>query len=447
MKRLLAVVAAALLIAACSDSAEDTTTTEEGSAGAVTTTTAVETTTTEVTQTTTAPPSDIEGTVNELMGITEDLRGLEFLEPIDVAVVSGDELARRIRESIQEQIDPAEIVIDEALFRLIGILPADLDLAQAIEDLYAEQVAGFYDDETGEIVVMGGQEISPLSKITVVHELIHALSDQHFGFGAVLDDLYEQERYQEATAVLSLVEGEATYFEILYLLDLPQSEQVAAMTEAQGIDTAVVDSLPDWFRADLMFPYEAGFGFVTRLVDEQGIAGINQAYEHLPTTVEQIMHPEKYFVGEPGMEVQLTPTPVDGYEIYEEGVYGEWALHTYLLDGVSDGESEVASAGWGGDTYRVMWNGTDVAFAYLFEGESTRDAEELEAALVASVDATMAVGQGLGDQDAQSTTFVGTDYAFVQRSGAFVLFIAADDQAVGDYLVQVLGLEVEEEAA
>jgi len=447
MKRLAALIAAALLFVACGDSAADTTTTVPEGDDAASTTTVAQTATSEAPLPTTASPSDIEGTVRELMTITEDLRGLEFLEPIDVAVLSAAELSERVREMIEEDIDPSEIVIDEAFFRLIGILPDDVDLAQAIEDLYAEQVAGFYDDETGEIVVMGGEEISPLSKIIVVHELIHALTDQHYGFGSVLDELYVQERYHEATAVLSLVEGDATYFEILYMQELPVSEQMAVVTEAMEYDTSVMDSLPDWFSEDLMFPYETGFGFVERLVADQGIAGINQAYEYLPTTVEQVIHPESYFRREPAAEVQLAATPVDGYEIYEEGIYGEWALRIYLLDGVSNGEAVVASAGWGGDAYRVMWNGTDVAFAYLFVGDSPTDAEELEAALVESVDATMAVGQGSVDRDAQSTTFLGTDFAFVQRSGSSVLFIAADDRAVGEYFVQVLALQVEEEAA
>jgi hypothetical protein len=447
MKRLVAVLVVTLLVAACGDSAQDATTTTAESSGAGTVTTESQTSTTEAPQPTTAPPSDIEGTVNDLMGVTEDLRGLEFLESIPVAVLSAEDLSQRVREDIEEEMDPDEIVIDEAFFRLIGILPDDVDLAQAIEDLYAEQVAGFYDSDAGEIVVAGGQEVSPLTRSVIVHELIHALTDQHFGFGAVLDELYEQERYHEAAALLSLVEGDATYFELLYLQDLPVSEQMAAITEMMEYDTSVIDSLPDWLQSDLYFPYETGFGFVERLVQDQGIAGINQAYEQMPTTVEQVMHPEKYYVMEPGSQVQLAATPVDGYEIYEEGVFGEWSLRIYLLDGTSTGNAVVASSGWGGDAYRIMWNGTDVAFAYLFAGDSTRDAEELESALVESVDAAMAVGRGSVDGDEQSTTFVGTDYAYVQRSGEFVLFVAADDQAVGEYFVQVLALTVEEEAA
>ena len=81
----------------------------------------------------------------------------------------------------------------------------------------------------------------------------------------------------------------------------------------------------------------------------------------------------------------LAATALEGYEVYEEGEFGEWNLMLYLLDGVSDGVATIAAGGWGGDAYRIHWNGTDIAFAYLFEGDTPRDAGELADALVESL--------------------------------------------------------------
>ena len=117
----------------------------------------------------------------------EEVRGLQFLADPIITVLTAEDLAARVRADIEEEIDPAEIVIDEAFFQLIGILDPGIDLAQAITDLYSEQVAGFYDHETKELVVGGDAEMTALTKIIVVHELIHALADQHFDLSTLTD--------------------------------------------------------------------------------------------------------------------------------------------------------------------------------------------------------------------------------------------------------------------
>jgi hypothetical protein len=174
------------------------------------------------------------------------------------------------------------------------------------------------------------------------------------------------------------------------------------------------------------------------VVADRGIGGLNDAYDLIPATVEQILHPTAYFALEPARPVTLPDTSLAAYAVEREGELGEWNLDLYLLDGISDGEATIASAGWGGDDYRILWDGANVAFAYLFEGDTPRDAEELETGLVASIRTNMAVGSGFSDDATQSTLFEGSDLAFVQRSGSQVLMVAADDVAAGRDLVDQL---------
>jgi Zn-dependent peptidase ImmA (M78 family) len=372
-----------------------------------------------------------------LVDVTEQIRGLEFLVDPTITVISGEDMAERVRQDLEEEIDPAEIVIDEAFFELIGILPADIDLAQAWIDLYSEQVAGFYDHETKELVVTGDSELTALGKSVVVHELVHALADQHFDLGATRDALVDEERYHEATALLALAEGEATYFQIVYFQSLPLEEQFAAAAEALEYDSSVLDSLPAWFGEDLGFPYDYGFVFVEALIALNGIAAVDQAYGRIPTTVEQIIHPEAYRTLEVSREVALPGNAIlPGYDIYLEGEFGEWNLRLYLLDGVTDGDAIIASAGWGGDDHRILWNGTEVVFLYQFEGDTPRDAEELADALAESVAARMAVGNPSSDGDA--TTFYGDDFAWILLDGSTVYFVAASDRSAGETLAEVL---------
>jgi hypothetical protein len=97
----------------------------------------------------------------------------------------------------------------------------------------------------------------------------------------------------------------------------------------------------------------------------------------------------------------------------------------------------VGATGWGGDHYRIYWNGTDVVFAYLYEGDTPRDAEEFADYLVDSVSARLEVGSAQGSEDV--TTFPGgSAYAYVELSGQRVLFVAALDSGLGSALVQAL---------
>jgi Zn-dependent peptidase ImmA (M78 family) len=372
-----------------------------------------------------------------LIAATEDVRGLQFIEPPNIVIVSLEELAARVEEQIEEELDPTEVLVTERLYELLGLLDGSVDLGQAYVDLYAEAVGGYYDNETGEMVIAGGEDLSPLSKTIVVHELIHALTDQHFGFGETLDQLVDDGRYHEASALQALVEGDALYYQLVYMQTLPTDEQVAAVQESLGASTTVQDSLPDWFSEDLTWPYDAGFLFVQTVISDRDVPGLNQTYTLLPTTTEQIIHPGAYFNRQPGLPIELPDATIDGYDIFEEGEWGEWNLELLLLDGVLPGESIVASTGWGGDEYRIYWNGTDLAFAYLYQGDSTEDTTELAGSLATSLSSSMAVGQAVSGPG--GTTFgPGDDYAAIGVAGSQLLLVAATNPMVGASLFEQL---------
>ena len=422
MRRLLPLVALALLIAACGDDTSGVTST--------------------------VPTSiDVAGLtedIDALVAITEQIRGLEFIvEPV-ITIVSADELAERVRVQIDEDLQPDDLAVSQRLYEILGLLDGTIDLGQAYLDLYAEQVGGYYDNETGEMVIMGGSELSALSRSIVVHELVHALTDQHYGFASLSDDLWDNGEYERVSAISALAEGDATYYQLVYLETLPTEEQIEAVTESLNVDTTVMDSLPTWFAEDLTFPYDSGFGFVDRLITDGELVAVNQAYELLPMTTEQILHPEKYYLREGGLPVAIPAMELPGYTVFEEGGFGEWNARLFLMHGISDGDALVAAAGWGGDRYRLYWQGdpecTDdcagpVAFVYLYTADTPRDAQEFNDALWRSADSIMRVGSAHNAGGGVTTFTGGDDFAYLRLSGEDVLFIVADDPAAGQALV------------
>jgi hypothetical protein len=405
-----------------------------------TTTTGPETTTSESTTTVATTAEDpaqaaIRVQIDELIEVTEEYRELEFLEPPTVTIVTDEELSARVRQQIEDELDPDDLARDTALQVLLGLIDPDVDLLQLYTDLYSEQVAGYYDGELEEMVVPAGSELSALQKVTLVHELTHALTDQHFDFDRRIEDLDAADRFDELSALQSVIEGDASFTELLYVSELPVSEQLVIVREALEQDTTVLDETPRFIQDLLVFPYLQGSEFIQTLWSSQtGFDRVNEAYISPPTTTEQIFHPETYEAGEGARPVFLPETMIPGYEIEEEAIWGEVSFRVMFDQGLSPGSAERAAAGWGGDWYRVLWNGEDVAYVLGYEGDTNLDAVEMYEALVAYAATEMYGGEPETTDGA--TTFVDDDYAHVALEGDQVIFIASSDPGVGPLLLE-----------
>jgi len=449
-------LAAALALAACSDADSA----PEISAEPVTTSAPAETTTTttaapETTTTTTDIPSDaplviasdemdpeaverLAEEVAELIQATEDVRGLPFLTQPMVTILTRDELEARVRADIEEELDEEELAIEERVLQLFGLLEADDDLDQILLDLYGEQVAGFYDGDTGELVIAGdAAELSPYTKTVVVHELVHALTDQHFFFHDDYVEMWEEERYEEGAAFQALIEGDATYFQLIYMQEMPIAEQLALATEAMRLlqDSSSTASIPSWLLTDLSFPYESGQVFVERLIDEGGIAAVDDAYENRPVSTEVVMHPSRYLGGEMVLDVPAVEITLEGFETYESSSYGEWGFRLLLGQTAAAGVAAESANGWGGDSYQVLHDEDDIVFALAFKGDSEDDAFELADALITMVAETLEMGEPLGDGGGVSFNAEDGRYAYLDRIGDGFIFVLSTDSAAGESAV------------
>ena len=429
MRRFLALLVVSVAVTSCVSTPPDEAAPTSSSSTSLATTTAPSTTTTLDPQA--LHEQAILDQINELIARTEQIRELEFLAEPTVTLVGDDELATRVQQLIGENVKPDEIARDTALEELLGLIPEGTDLLALYRDLYGEQVLGFYDGKTKELVVPSNEDkLSPAQKTTLVHELTHALTDQHFGFSDKADALDEAQRFDELTALQAVTEGDATLTELHYVAALPTDEQQEVIAGSLNQDTSVFDSAPRFIQDLLVFPYNAGFTLLNGLwSSSSGFDTINDVYVDPPTTTEQVIHPDKYASREPAVTVSLPDTALDGYEAVEESVWGELVFEVMLRQELGANVADVAAAGWGGDRYRLLWNGENVAFALLYAGDSETDAIEMQQALGDYAAAAMAVSKTRDDGNGVALT--GDAYAFVSRVADRVLFIAADDPAVG----------------
>jgi hypothetical protein len=320
------------------------------------------------------------------------------------------------------------------------MLPEGTDLHAMFIDLYSEQVAGFYDGDELEMVVPAAPDgFTPLQRVTVIHELVHALTDQHFEFNDEFNLLNEEGNGDDAAAFLGLIEGDAQRVSFVYLESLSPLEAVQAAGEAFTTDTTVFDSVPAWMQADLLFPYEQGLTFTDAVVADGGLAGVDEAYIDPPTTTEQILNHDKYVLGEPPLDLPPLTTALPGWLVHDEGSFGEWGLRLLIGESQSRGDTVQTAAGWGNDRYQVLWKGEDVAFVMRYIGDAERDAEEVANALIDHVGISM--GGGPAAESAGGLLYDQADiYAFIDRIDDEVFFIASTDKAAGADLREQLGL-------
>ena len=304
----------ALVASACDNGGDGASSSTTASGGEATSTTSGPETTTTTVLTSLPPgalpgtnspsiPDDVAASMREDIGVmvleVEEARGLPFLEIPTVTILDEAEFTARVNRQLEEDIDADEIANLEALYKLLGMLDPDDDLRSMLVALYTEQVAGFYDPLGPEMVVpVSVDGITPLQEITIAHELVHALTDQHFDFNDLYEDKIENGTGDDAAATLSLVEGDATYQQFLYLEAIDPVEAAAAALESLTIDQTVLESMPDWLQADLAFPYEAGASCSRRSSCSRAVSSWStRRTSNHPVSTEQILDPNKYLAG------------------------------------------------------------------------------------------------------------------------------------------------------
>jgi hypothetical protein len=336
-----------------------------------------------------AGDAELEAVVAEIAAFVEEERGLEF--EVDPVVELLDEGAFQDRLLADEEEDEAELLDLQDELRALGLIDDDVDISTALDDLLGQGVLGFYDPETGELVVRAG-DITPLARITIAHELVHALDDQHFDLDR---PEYEDDPSEIGGTFSTLVEGNASVIEDAYRESLTDEERDEAAAEEQELaGGGLPASIPIILLQILSAPYEIGPLFVQALLEDGGLEAVDAAFEAPPTTSEQTYFPEVFLAGEDVVEV---PAPEADGEVIYEGAFG--VLSLLLVLGPQDPAVQRAVDGWGGDAY-VVWREDDRTCARAnLVGDTDEDTEEIAEALSAWAaqqdDAEASTGDGL----------------------------------------------------
>ena len=328
----------------------------------------------------------------ELAGIEADVRRLRQLQQTNTVrfeFITKEEADRRWDRSFAEHSEPEPDAQLLLFYRALDLIERDFDLNSATLEYTKSQTSGYYDSDAKMMVIIL-PEHSPLmhtlnlaQELTYVHEYAHALQDQRFDLGALAKRTSESNNLDFQLSQSALVEGDASFVTLDYLLEQWRESSAAVEHELEATkprETAELDS-PAILYAISEFKYEIGKDFVTELWIQRGWRGVDRAYsDNPPQTSEQILHPERYLAGEGALPVAMPEHSAlieEGWRIGYDNAVGEFILRQHLESRRLAGSHRLAD-GWGGDRLRIFTSdkGEDMIWVWYQVWDSERDARE-----------------------------------------------------------------------
>ncbi|MCS7039716.1 MAG: hypothetical protein RMN24_00395, partial [Anaerolineae bacterium] len=317
-----------------------------------------------------------------LIAQVEELRGLEAKEPVNFAFLTREELQKRLEERTQKELDRPRMAAIEQMLKLLGLIPADLDLVQTLLEIQAAVLLGFYNPDDQTFYLVDETQAAPMTaaeQATFVHEYVHALQDQHFDLSRLTAEDSELNEDQKG-ALRALAEGDATLlmgFWAATALDPDQLQEIA--DQGAEVNTTALEAAPPYLRAGLMFPYQYGAQFARTIVSADGWQALDELWAGALSSTEQILHPEKVAEDEPTvvtLPADLAKALGAGWREGWRDVWGEIDLVLWTQEALGDDAFDVA-AGWDGSQYVFLSNAAGRGlFAVEIVWDSADEAKE-----------------------------------------------------------------------
>jgi hypothetical protein len=223
------------------------------------------------------------------------VRGLEFKEAVRLERIGAEDVRALLRREVEALYPPAQLRAYEDAYRTLGVLPPGVDLLEALLELQAHELAGLYLPRAKTMYVlrefaMGDQEGS----LVLLHELVHALQDQHFPrVFALLEGVQHDDDL--VTAIASVLEGDASLATLFGhasggARDVGIAEQMreAMLREARASRSGQPE-VPLLLRVSLAFPYAHGTVLAARAFASGGNAALDRAIDDPPLSTRDLV--------------------------------------------------------------------------------------------------------------------------------------------------------------
>jgi hypothetical protein len=330
----------------------------------------------------TRTPDSIEALRGRLSGV----RGLKFINEVPIVMETRERMADYIDNDVRQNMGKKTLEDRSSVYAKLGLLPPGVDLRTTLLSFYSSQTLAFYDSKAKKVVLREapvGRSDTPVLGETdervIVHELTHALQDQHFSLGKRLQAL---DNGDKALALRSIAEGDAVLTEYAYSFGGVSEWLPSYIRQVFNpvVEAPILPDTPALIRDKLLFQYRAGAMFLSHFLGKNGWFPINLIYKYPPLSTEQILHPEKYSIA-PDPPTRITLKSLSDvfsaeWREIENDTLGELMVHCLFEQFLDPADAAAVANGWDGDRLVAYRNGEEVAFLWATVWDSQKDAEE-----------------------------------------------------------------------
>jgi hypothetical protein len=317
----------------------------------------------------------------------EKALGVKFKTPPKLEIRDREQVRQFVLSKLNEPAVIKQTAAEESVYKLLGMIPDTMHLADAFVRVLSEQIMGYYDPKTKVLYVVKDAP-EEFVGITIMHELVHALQDQYVNLDSLESIVDDDDR---AAAAQAVVEGQAMY-EQMYIMSggggniaaqMPGGwESIRASIRETQTTQPVFSSSPMVIQETLLFPYINGGDFVHRFkAHEPG----KLPFDKLPVSTKQLMHDDAYFGKAPDVPSEIVLPKIPGTVATND--LGEFSTRLFFYQHTHDRElSGRAAQGWDGDRYALVKTPAGNAFVWASVWDTPNDAAEF----MSAIDAAMA---------------------------------------------------------
>ena len=291
------------------------------------------------------------------------ITGLAFTRDVPYASITKDQLHKYLEKRLRDTMKPEDVRAEELTLKMLGLVPKDFDLRKNTLELLTEQAAAFYDYNQKRLFVLKGSGDGAEERVALIHELAHALADQHFHLAKFIHEGMKSD--DDATARQAVMEGQATWLMTAYLAkenggppEIPQAiiEMMKKSVESSaGQQYPVFSQAPLYIRESLVFPYAEGLAFQDAVFRKLGKQAFTEVFVRPPQSSGQILHPERY-LAHAGLAIPKPPAPPEAHEFRKlaEGTLGEFDFRVLIEQFTSAEEGASAAGHLVGASYELL---------------------------------------------------------------------------------------------
>jgi hypothetical protein len=225
-----------------------------------------------------AQNTDLQNRVTAISAVVSNLRGLNFVRPVHVGVITRAQYSQNTAQSIGNSFSSLEQAALSKEYLQMGCLSeTDTPIGQILTDYYSGFPAAYYVPGTDSLYILTDAYSNDTElNVYISHELTHALQDQHLGMNFTVFPGYSYYNDDANLAQTSLLEGDASFIEYTYLISTYYSSNGDnPFSDAETLSRYIKDdfltandttmSPPFFLSVKGNLPYDLGMAYVATL--------------------------------------------------------------------------------------------------------------------------------------------------------------------------------------